>query len=252
MIRLFYVFVFAAALTLSACSSVRVVEVEEASDEIAYAKAMDSYNLNRPMEAEAAFKVVLDDFPLSPYALLAQLSLADLLYEDTRYEEAAVYYTTFYSFHPSHQRASYALFQKGMSYFKLVLSADRDQTATRTALIAFEDLLVSFPEQTSYTEKAKDIVVFLRQRLAEREFYVGSYYFKNKNYKGALARFREILLLYSDTKIIDKSLYYIGESYLQLGEGTLAREAYSTLVSEFPESEYADDANYRLEDDRRL
>ncbi len=213
--------------------------------EIYYRGVKAYHNLNYEL-AESSFKRLMEEFPLSPYALDAELMLADTYYRVERYEDASSYYTNFVTLHPSHPKAPYALFQKGMSHFKDVLSVDRDQTATRKALFAFEDLVRYYPE-SPYAEKAKELIRFLRRRLAEREFYVGRFYFKGKNYKGALYRFREILEHYPDVGLTDKTLYYIGESYTRLGEKNLAEEVFSTLIKEFPDSPFAESAKGRLE-----
>jgi len=192
-------------------------------------------------EAIDKFKKVMEDYPLSPSATDAQLLLADTYYVSAQYSDAASYYASFIALHPGHPKASYALFQKGMSYFRDVLSIDRDQTTTEKALLAFNDMLSFYPASV-YADKAGEMIVFLKKRLAEREFYIGNFYFKDKKYKGALARFADILKKYPDAGLSDKVLYYIGKSYSELGEDELARNAFSTLIANFPGSSYADDA----------
>ena len=64
------------------------------------------------------------------------------------------------------------------------------------------------------------------------------FYFKEENYRGALARFGEVLKSYPDTTIVDKTLYYIVLTYYQLDEEDLAREALATLTTEYPQSQY--------------
>lgn len=205
-----------------------------------------AYHQSKYEEAEGAFKRVMEDHPITPEAVRAQLLIADLFYTQGSYDDAASYYTTFYTYHPAHPRAPYALFQKGMSNFKVVLSNDRDQTATRTALFAFQDLLRDFPDNT-YTLKAGELVVFLKRRLAESELYVARFYFKTKEYKGALLRYGEILKDYPSAKFLDEVLFHIGESYVEIGQAKLAKEAYVTLVHDFPESRYIKAAKKRLE-----
>lgn len=238
--RTLFVFMAFSFLLLASCSTVKPAG-EAVSAERYFLKGVSSYQGGNFLDAEEELKKVLNDFPLSQYAIDAQVILADLFYSTQRYEEAAAYYTTFVTYHPSHTRAPYALFQKGMSRFKEVLGPDRDQTSTKKALFAFNDLVEAYPG-SAYAEKAKELSVFLRKRLAEREFYVGKFYFKNKNFKGALWRFGEILRTYSDTGLTDKTLYYIAESYVRLGEVERAEDTFSTLLSEFPGSPFADTA----------
>jgi len=188
-------------------------------------------------DAEKIFEDLMERYPLSQYALDGEIMLADVLYADEKYDEARVYYTDFVALHPSHPKASYAMFQKGMCYFRNILSVDRDQTNTRKAIIAFEDLAKNFPG-SPYDKKARELIVFMRNRLAERELYVGRFYLKKKNYKGALARFNVILKEYPRSRVVDEALYYIVKAYVKLGEAERARDVLTTLRSEFPGSPY--------------
>jgi outer membrane protein assembly factor BamD len=229
------------------CSSVdKQIRVKRDPREL-YDTAMQAYIERKYEEAEESFKTLMEDYPLSPFALEAQLMMADVSYAQEKYDEASSYYTNFVALHPTHTRASYALFQKGMSYFKDVLSYDRDQTSTRKALFAFEDLVAAYPGST-YREKAVELIGFLRRRLARRELYIARFYFKGKNYKGALSRFRDVLKEYPEAGLTDETLYYIGETYKRLGEDQLARDAFTTLVTEFPDSPFVKSARSRLED----
>jgi outer membrane protein assembly factor BamD len=212
-----------------------------------YDTAMKAYVERSYEEAEEGFKLLTEDYPLNPFAIEAQLMLADVCFAQERYPEAGSYYTNFVALHPVHQRASYALFQKGMSYFKDVLSYDRDQTFTKKALFAFEDLVEAYPE-SMYREKAEELIVFLTRRLAKRELAIARFYFKGKNYEGALSRFRDILEQYPEAGMTDETLYYIGETYKRLGEEQLSREAFMMLITDFPDSPFVKSARSRLED----
>ena len=110
-------------------------------------------------EAIDKFKKVMEDYPLSPSATDAQLLLADTYYVSAQYSDAASYYASFIALHPGHPKASYALFQKGMSYFRDVLSIDRDQTTTEKALLAFNDMHHDYPASV-YADKAGEMIVF--------------------------------------------------------------------------------------------
>ncbi|HLE08664.1 MAG TPA: outer membrane protein assembly factor BamD [Thermodesulfobacteriota bacterium] len=242
---IFFAFLLPLIIFTGCSSTSKLVKGEQLGVEVSYLKGMDSYEHGMYEEAEAAFKRIVEDYSLSPYAVDARLMLADVYYAEEKYDDAGAQYTTFYTFHPSHPKAPYALFQKGMGHLKEVLSIDRDQGSTRKALFAFEDLMGNYPD-SPYSRKAREMIVFLKGRLAQRELYVGGFYFKMKNYKGALSRFGSVLKDYSDTEVVDEALYYIGESYIMLGERKRAKDAFSTLVEEYPGSPYTAAAKNRL------
>ena len=216
-------------------------EVSKENPALLYSEANNLYQDGDYNEAIDKYKKIIEDHPFSPFAEDAQLLLADAYYASAQYSDAASYYTNFVTLHPRHSKASYAMFQKGMSYFRDVLTIDRDQTNTQKALLAFSDVLSLYSESI-YADKSKEMSIFLRKRLAGREFYIGKFYFKDKKYKGALARFAEILNKYPEAGLSDKVLYYIGKSYVGLGEKELARDAFTALITEFPNSSFARDA----------
>lgn len=228
---------------VSGCATAPEVYKRDAAE--LYNTGLQAYLGDRLEEADKSFRTLLEDHPMSPYSTEAELLLGDVSYAMGNYEDASAYYSNFIALRPAHAKASYALFQKGMSHMKEVLALDRDQTSTRKALFAFEDLLAAYPD-SPYAERSGEFIAFLRGRLAEREFYIANFYFKKKNYKGSLGRLRDILSEYPDAGITDKALYYIGESYLKLGENGLAEDAFSTLLKNYPESPYARNARNRM------
>ncbi|GMR04307.1 MAG: outer membrane protein assembly factor BamD [Thermodesulfobacteriota bacterium] len=244
--RAFISFLLLFFLLLSACTASKQEVKSYRSAEEMYGAALKEYFEVKYDLAEQTLKDLIERYPLTRYSLDGEILLADILYAGQKYDEARAYYTNFVVLHPGNPRASYALFQKGMCYFRTVLTIDRDQVSTRKALFTFRDLVREYPD-SPYTQRAEELIGFLKRRLAEKEFYVGRFYFKNKNYKGALTRFREILKEFSDAGITDETLYYIGESYRRLGEEKLAREAFTTLIKDYPESPYIKDAIKRLD-----
>ncbi|MEK6790107.1 MAG: outer membrane protein assembly factor BamD [Deltaproteobacteria bacterium] len=222
------------------------IKAEKTDPKELYDKAVLTYLEEDLPEAERLFARLMEDHPLSAYSQEAELLIGDVCYGQQKYDDAASYYTNFIAMHPSHPRSAYAAFQKGMSYLKGVLTIDRDQAATRKALFAFEDLLAGHPD-SPYNAKAREMSLYLKKRLAERELYVADFYFKGENYKGALVRYRDVLKDYQGIPgVADKALYYIGESYTKLGETALARDAWVTLIKNFPDSPFTADANDRL------
>ncbi|MEE8575149.1 MAG: outer membrane protein assembly factor BamD [Thermodesulfobacteriota bacterium] len=236
-------FVTLLSLSFSGCAANKKSMSSTNVDEL-FKRAVYESQTNRYEEAEASFKRLIENYPLTNESLESQLMLADLYYKREAYEDASSYYASFVTLHPANPKAEYALFQKGMSFFKQVLSMDRDQKSTRKALFAFEDLMAEYPE-SSYVDKSKELKVFLRERLAEREFYVGNYYYREEKYRGALSRFEEIVEFYRDSTLVDKALFFIAKSYGKLGDEDLEKRTYARLASEFPESPYAKRAKRR-------
>ena len=83
------------------------------------------------------------------------------------------------------------MYQIGMCHYKQMLSIDRDQTETVRAAKEFEKLLARFPD-SKFSLMAEKMLSECRVLIAEHEFYVGEFYFKQKKYQAALKRFETI------------------------------------------------------------
>jgi len=144
------------------------------------------------------FQKLKDWYPFSRFAILAELKIADAHYHVEEYEEAVFAYEEFESLHPRNEAMPYVIYQIGQCHFERMDAVDRDQTFTRKALTAFERLCRQFPGDV-HAEKAKKNVLRCKKNLAEHEFYVGRYYYKNKNYEAAAKRFEKALSIIPDS-----------------------------------------------------
>ena len=71
---------------------------------------------------------------------------------------------------------------------------------------------------------------------------VGRYYLKQRNYTGAVNRFREVLVRYQTTRHVEEALMRIAEAYMALGIVPEAQTAAAVLGHNFPESPWYKDA----------
>ena len=85
-------------------------------------------------EAVETFQSIIDNYPYSEYAILAELAIADSYFEEEKYEEALSYYRDFADLHPQNEKVPYAIYRSALCHARRVESPIRDQTATRQAL----------------------------------------------------------------------------------------------------------------------
>ncbi|MBW1690373.1 MAG: outer membrane protein assembly factor BamD [Deltaproteobacteria bacterium] len=159
-------------------------------------------------EAAELFRELKDRYPYSNLAIHAELRLGDSLLENDEFEEAIEVYKEFESLHPKNKSIPYVIYQQGMCYFRRIRTIDRDQTNARKALNEFERLIRTFPNN-QYSLKAEDHVERCLTNLAEHEFYVGHFYFRNGHYGAALKRFENLLEQYPNHGPREKALDYI-------------------------------------------
>jgi outer membrane protein assembly factor BamD len=146
------------------------------------------------------FREVKNKYPYSKFALEAQLRIADIYYMQESYGEAAAAYEAFKDLHPKHEKVSYAMFRAAKSYFKDIPDPiARDMTPATKAMDAYNDFLRRFPADANAAEARGDLAK-TRNLLAQKELYVGDFYYKREFYDSAKPRYEKILALYPDTE----------------------------------------------------
>ncbi len=180
-------------------------------------EGMDFYNDHYYLSAVESFQKIIDRYPYSRYCSEAELKMADSYYYLKRYDEAIDGYTQFQRLHPKNPNIPYATYQKGMCYFSQVSTVDRDQSHTLQAKEQFERLIKNHPE-SEYADKARwklrecDII------LAKSELYVGDFYFRMKQYRAAMARYRYVLENYPDLGQYHQAVESLGKCTEKMAE----------------------------------
>jgi len=233
-------------LLTSACRTTPAVVKDAGTDEQAFRRAMELYSKKNYFDAKPAFTDLRDKFPLSPYAVTAELRLADIHYFNEEFVEAIHFYEEFKRLHPSNPDVPYAIFQLGMCHFKQLESFDRDQSPAEKASGFFEYMIKHYPD-SPFTGSAMGYYKICRQRMFDHDLSIGQFYYKTKKYWAAKERLVNTVSQYSFISNRDEALYYLGLAYRQLNEPDKAREALLSLLQEYPGSPFATEAQALLE-----
>jgi len=112
---------------------------------------------------------------------------------------------------------------------------DRDQAYTLKAIERYTYLANRYPS-SSYVATAEASLKRLNQKLADRELYVGEFYYKTSQYNAAINRLEYLLKKYPSADGLDKALHYIAMSYKALGDPVKSDEYIEKLRNEYPKS----------------
>jgi outer membrane protein assembly factor BamD len=178
---------------------------------------MDAYEDGDYKDAIEYFQKLKDFYPLSKYAILAELKIADSHYHLEQYEEAIFAYSEFEKLHPRNEAIPYVIYQIGLCYFVQIDTIDRDQTPAAMALSTFQRLNKQFPDN-QYARSGAEHLTRCYKSLAGNEYYIGEFYYKSKHYKAALNRFMAVLSIYPDVGYHQKALQYIAKCEASLTE----------------------------------
>ncbi len=205
------------SLTITACSTVKdtfdflpfinngddtVVNQEAAANLLA--QGMEAYNTGNYYDALQAFNQILDQYPFSPQAVLAELRAADCHYYRGEYIEAKTLYQEFEERHPTHEAIAYVMFQIGMCDFKRTDRIDRDISGAQDAISDFSKLLRSFPH-SPYTAEARAHITAAKEFLVNHEYFVAVFYVRTEQYEQAVHRLKYLLKRYPESAIAPKA-----------------------------------------------
>ncbi len=164
------------------------------------------------------FSRLKDNYPFSPYAIEAELSLADAYFLDEEYLLAAEAYKEFETLHPRHSAIPYVLFQVGNAHLKNFVSIDRPQTNIAEAYEYFNRVRESYPG-SEYAENAAELLVQCRRLMAEHELFVADFYWRAERYASAAARYDYAAEQFSDIEDLSKYAVEKGKiAYLKAAE----------------------------------
>lgn len=192
------------------------------------------------------FEKLRNTYPFSKYAVEAELKIADALFAKKDYADAADNYRTFAKLHPKHEQVDYATYHIGLALFlEAPKSIDRDQGSTEKALEELRTFVTLFPE-SKYADDAAKRIGQGRDRLAEKELYVGRYYVKHEEYKASLGRLRTVLSRYPDTSAVEEATFLLGKSLYYTKKHEEGKATLSGFLEKYPNSDYSREARKLL------
>lgn len=202
------------------------VEGVRLTKEKKYGKAIEKFNELR------------ENYPFDPLASLAMLKLGDTYFTQKQYLLASGVYEEFLKAHPDDENIPYILSRLGECYEKLSLTIDRDQANTVKAIERYTFLKNRFPTSI-YAKDADTRIARMNQKLADRELYVGEFYYRTFQYNAAIRRFEYFLKTYPNAKGADMALFYLGQSHREMGNFVTSDEYGARLRKDYPKSIYA-------------
>lgn len=243
LLRIFMAF---AAVAVVACSS--TPDIDTSTAEGAY-KLGEKYEKDeRYEEAIAQYSAVKNKHPYSKLATEAELKIAEIHYKREEFVEAQNAYQVFKELHPSHPKIDYVTYRLGLSFYsQLPSTIDRDLSVADRAILYFDEVLQSFPS-SSYVGEARDYKNKALKMLAEKEYYIGNFYFIRDHYDSALARFEDVLTKYPNLGLDAKALYGAAYSAFKIKDLGKARGYYQKLIAKFKDSGEAEKARREIGD----
>jgi len=207
-----------------------------------YQQAKDKANSGTLEQAIDQYKILLESYPSSKYAIQARLDISYNLFQLKKYNLAINELNLFIDKYPSLPVTPYAFYLRGViseekssSILDKVVtdSAQRDVQSVRDAYKYFSLLIEKFPE-SEYSVEARSKLVSLKNTLSRHEFYVALYYTKKGSFIGAINRSKFIIENYPGSNSIPDALHLMAQNYDSIGADELAKSTRIILKTNFP------------------
>ena len=198
-------------------------------------------------EAIKKFSNIRENYPFDPVALVATVKLGDSQFEKKEYVLAAGTYEDFFKSHPEDENIPYVVYRLGECYemeataptrqLWKTSAIDRDQGYVLKAVERFTYLKNRYPSST-YAKDAEKKLKMLIQMEADRELYVGEFYYRTAHYNAAIMRMENFLKQYPDAQGRDKAIYYLAMSQREMGRVVESEKNLDKLRTEYPTSDF--------------
>lgn len=205
----------------------------------AYNEALDAFKARNWEDARVLFLEVKKLFGYSRYARLAELRLADIDFEQSKFSDAVAQYRDFVQNHRADRDVEYARYRISKSLFNdiedsfiLPPAEERDQATTMSAYTELRTFLSDNP-QSRYAVDVKYMHDVVLQRMARHELYVARFYLRQDNFEAAIARIDYCLSKYPGSGLDSEALVLKGETLLKMKRVADARAVFQKVAAEY-------------------
>ena len=215
-----------------------------------FQRAEDHYAKEKWQRARSYYTHVYENYPNDPLGRRSLLRIADTFYEQgdaVNLVEAQYKYRDFINRYPTSDQVDYAMLRIAMCSHRQMEKPDRDQQKTREAVEKFNEMIQAHPKSALRGEAEAKRQEAL-DRLARHEHIVAKFYMKRGSNTAAVQRLNFLIDTYPNYNDRAGAFFDLGNALNSLGRTGEARLYFERVVTEFPESEYADRAKRRLTD----
>jgi outer membrane protein assembly factor BamD len=186
-------------------------------------------------DAIAAFDQFIIQYATHPRVQEARFRLGEAYFGKKEYITAGNEFNRLATDYPAGPYADDARFKVCESYYRLSPKAQLDQQYTRSAFDHCQSLVAYFPS-SEFAPRAQEMMNDLRQKMAEKEFQAGEFYFKRNAYDSAIIYYDVTVRDYADTPQAPRALGRLIEIYNELGYEEEEEATRQRLIKDYPNS----------------
>lgn len=198
----------------------------------AFDRGVETFERGKHARAAEHFRTALDFGRTSDFADDAQLYLARSYAESRQYLLAGNEFTRFIEFYRTDPRIEEAAFERIQAYAALSPNYTLDQTDTRRAIQYIEQFQREYPESEKAVEAA-ELRAELRARLARKKYETARLYARRDYYEAAVIAFQSVLEEYPESEYGDDALLGALENQILFADNSVAsrqKERYDEAI----------------------
>ena len=245
-----------AALTLVSCGFKHakydnpIVKDTQQPDKILFDKAVNDIEHGRYEVARLTLNTLINTYDTSEYLAKAKLAIADSWFREGGIQgltQAEAEYKDFILFYPTMEESAESQKKLCDIHYKQMEKADRDPNQTLRAEQECKQVLTAFPN-SKFAPAAEQELRNIQEVLAEGEMNAGDFYYHKGAWAASANRMTGIGDTYPLYSRVDEALWKEADAYSHMGPRFRAKsgDALTSLVRNYPLSDYADDAKKKL------
>ncbi|MBI5417824.1 outer membrane protein assembly factor BamD [Candidatus Poribacteria bacterium] len=219
-------------------------KIKEASQDL-YAIGEYYWKKDDKDDAIDAYKKAIEIYPFANFAPEVQFRIANFYFEEKEYNDSMIHFDKLLRLYPDHPAKELSEYKLGVSYFEVSLMWSLDQANTTRTIQQFKKLIELYPN-SSYLYDANKKIKICKEKLAKRQYRIGTFYLNDDIYDAACIYFKNVLEEYPETDWAAYAQFGLAEILQKEQKWDNAIKAYRKLIETYPESDLIDKSIDRI------
>tara|TARA_B100000787_G_C16192485_1_gene298383 strand:+ start:1077 stop:1916 length:840 start_codon:yes stop_codon:yes gene_type:complete len=182
----------------------------------AYKLGMEALEDGDVLFAAKNFNIAENLYPQSPWARKSAIMAAYAYYKQDYYGDAIYELSRFIKTYPNSEYIQYAHYLMALCYYETIVDEKKDLNPLLNSKKTFEYIVKNYPE-TDFSLDAKYKIMLINNILASKELHIAKYYLNKGKWIPAINRFKTILNEYGETIYIEEAIHRLVEVYYKIG-----------------------------------